>query len=47
MSKPSGYGFSLATVYVFWAAFIALLYVPNRWFGARKARRRDWWLSYL
>ncbi|HWO10054.1 MAG TPA: heparan-alpha-glucosaminide N-acetyltransferase domain-containing protein, partial [Polyangiaceae bacterium] len=47
MSKPPGYGFSLATVYVFWAAFIALLYVPSRWFAALKARRRDWWLSYL
>ena len=47
MSKPTGYGFSLATVYVFWVAFILLLYVPNRWFAALKARRRDWWLSYL
>jgi len=47
MSKPSGYGVSLATVYAFWVAFIALLYVPSRSFAALKARRRDWWLSYL
>ena len=47
MSKPSGYGFSLAAVYVFWVAFLVLLYPPNRWFAALKARRRDWWLSYL
>jgi hypothetical protein len=47
MSKPSRYGFSLAMVYVLWGAFVVLLYVPNRWFAALKARRSDWWLSYL
>jgi uncharacterized membrane protein len=47
MSRPSDYGFSLATVFVLWAIIIALLYVPSRWYTALRARRRDWWLSYL
>jgi uncharacterized membrane protein len=44
---PSGYGVSLAGVYVAWALVIAILYPLCRWMVAVKARRRDWWLSYL
>jgi uncharacterized membrane protein len=44
---PQGYGFSLGVVYAIWMAVVLALYLPCRWFAAVKARRRDWWLSYL
>jgi uncharacterized membrane protein len=44
---PAGYGLPLAGVYVVWALVLALLYPLCRWVAAVKARRRDWWLSYL
>jgi hypothetical protein len=44
---PPGTGFSLPVVYAFWIGAIVLLYVPCRWYANVKARRRDWWLSYL
>lgn len=44
---PAGYGTSLAGVYLVWALVIALLYPFCRWMATVKARRRDWWLSYL
>ena len=47
MAKPPGFGLSLSVIYVFWAAIVAALYLPSRWFAALKARRRSWWLSYL
>jgi uncharacterized membrane protein len=40
-------GFSLATVYALWFAGLLILYPLCRWFAGVKARRRDWWLSYL
>jgi len=40
-------GFNLATVYAFWVAGTLLLYPLCRWYASLKARRRDWWLSYL
>lgn len=43
----SGWGLSLAGVYLVWAAVLAALYPICRWFGEIKRRRRDWWLSYL
>lgn len=42
-----GLGFSLPWVYVAWIVVLALLYPLCRWWAALKARRRDWWLSYL
>jgi uncharacterized membrane protein len=39
--------YSLPVVYLIWITVVALLYLPCRWFAAVKARRRDWWLSYL
>jgi uncharacterized membrane protein len=42
-----GLGFSLPWVYAAWILVLALLYPLCRWFAALKARRRDWWLSYL
>jgi len=42
-----GIGFSLGVVYLVWLAGLIVLYPLCRWFADIKARRRDWWLSYL
>jgi hypothetical protein len=44
---PAGFGVSLAGVYLVWIAVVAVLYPLCRWVAAVKARRKDWWLSYL
>jgi uncharacterized membrane protein len=44
---PKGYGLSLSGVYVMWIAVVAMLYPLCRWMASLKARRTDWWLSYL
>ena len=44
---PHGYGLNLVGVYIVWLIVIALLYPICRWIAALKARRNDWWLSYL
>jgi len=44
---PKGYGVSLAGVYVIWVAVVAALYPLCSWVASVKARRRDWWLSYV
>lgn len=44
---PTWYGTNLFGVYVAWIVVVGLLYVPCRWFARLKARRRDWWLSYV
>jgi uncharacterized membrane protein len=43
----AGWGLSLPLVYCVWLGVILALYLPCRWFGQIKARRRDWWLGYL
>jgi uncharacterized membrane protein len=45
--KLQGVGFSLPWVYVAWVVVLALLYPLCRHWQQLKARRRDWWLSYL
>jgi uncharacterized membrane protein len=40
-------GHSLPVVYAIWLAVVASLYPGCLWFSRLKARRRDWWLSYL
>jgi uncharacterized membrane protein len=40
-------GFDLWVVYLVWIAGVALLYPLCKWFAGVKARRKDWWLSYL
>jgi hypothetical protein len=45
--KLQGLGFSLPWVYVAWIVVLALLYPLCRYWQQLKARRRDWWLSYL
>ncbi|MGH9868469.1 MAG: DUF1624 domain-containing protein [Candidatus Polarisedimenticolia bacterium] len=44
---PEGYAWSLGLLYLVWAISVVLLYFACRWFAGVKARRRDWWLSYL
>ena len=44
---PPGVGFRLWVVYLCWIAGVALLYPLCKWFAGVKARRKDWWLSYL
>jgi uncharacterized membrane protein len=44
---PPGVGFRLWVVYVCWLVGVVLLYPLCKWFAGVKARRRDWWLSYL
>jgi uncharacterized membrane protein len=44
---PQGYGLSLAGVYAVWLLVIVLLYPFCKWMAGVKARRRDWYLSYL
>jgi uncharacterized membrane protein len=44
---PANAGFNLAVVYACWIAGVLLLYPLCKWFAGVKARRRDWWLSYL
>jgi len=44
---PKGYGLGLPGVYVVWLLVIAMLYPFCRWVASIKARRRDWWLSYV
>ena len=44
---PAEAGFGLLTVYALWLLGLILLYPLCRWFSGVKARRRDWWLSYV
>ncbi len=44
---PKGYGVGLAGVYAVWVLVVLLLYPFCRWVAGIKARRRDWWLSYV
>jgi len=46
-APPPGFGVPLAAVYVVWAAAVALMYPPCRWFAGVKQRRRSAWLSYF
>jgi uncharacterized membrane protein len=44
---PQDYGWDLWVVYVVWLAAVLALYPVCLWFMRLKARRRDWWFSYL
>ncbi len=45
--NPPGYGHGLPFIYAMWALVIVLLYFPCAWYAELKARRKDWWLSYI
>ncbi len=44
---PVPFGYDLWVAYLVWAILVMALYPVCRWFAGVKARRRDWWLSYL
>jgi len=44
---PTGYMWSIPALYGVWIVVIVLLYPASRWFAGIKARRKDWWVSYL
>jgi len=44
---PPNVGFDLWVVYVVWLTGVLLLYPLCKWYASVKARRRDWWLSYV
>jgi hypothetical protein len=44
---PEGFGVGLPGVYLIWLTVVALVYPLCRWVAAVKARRQDWWLSYV
>ncbi len=44
---PHEAGASLGVAYAVWIGVVVALYPLCRWFAGVKARRRDWWLSYL
>ena len=46
-APPPGTGHGLPMIYAAWIAICVLLYFPCNWFAGVKARRTDWWLSYL
>ncbi|WP_116091079.1 DUF1624 domain-containing protein [Sphingomonas crusticola] len=45
--KDFNWGFGLPVVYAVWVLVLLALAPLSIWFSAIKARRRDWWLSYL
>ena len=44
---PEGYRYSLPLLYAVFALVVVALYFPSRWFAELKAKRKEWWLSYL
>jgi uncharacterized membrane protein len=46
-APPPNLGLRLWVVYLVWIAGVLLLYPLCKWFAGVKARRSDWWLSYL
>ncbi len=46
-TAPPGWPLSLGVVYIIWIGLVVALWPVCRWFGGVKARRREWWLSYL
>ena len=44
---PKGFGTDLAGVYLVWIILLMILYPACKWMAGVKARRKDWWLSYL
>jgi uncharacterized membrane protein len=44
---PPQFGYDLWVAYLVWGLIVLALYPACRWFAEIKAKRRDWWLSYL
>ena len=46
-TTPPNVGFDLWAVYAVWIVGVLLLYPLCKWYASVKARRKDWWLSYI
>jgi uncharacterized membrane protein len=46
-TAPAGWAASLPVIYLIWAAVVLMMYPVSRWYAGVKARRTEWWLSYL
>ena len=44
---PPGYTWSLPLLYAVFAIVVALLFLPCRWYAARRVRHRHGWMRYL
>ncbi len=44
---PEGFGVGLGGIYLIWILVLVILYPLCRWVASVKARRSDWWLSYV
>jgi len=44
---PEGYTWSLPLLYLVWAIVVVMLYGACRWYGGLKARRSDWWMTFV
>jgi len=47
ISPPPGWPVSLPVVYAIWVGVVVAMYPLCRWFAGVRARRKEWWLSYL
>jgi len=47
ISPPPGWPVSLPVVYAIWIGVALTMYPLCRWFAGVRARRTEWWLSYL
>jgi len=47
ITQPPGWPASLPVVYLCWITVVLLAYPACKWYAGVKARRTDWWLSYL
>lgn len=45
--QAKGFGHPLWVVYIVWAAVLAMMYFPCRWYGKYKAAHNHAWLSYI
>lgn len=43
----AGWGLSIGMTYLVWAAVLLALWPASSWFADVKARRRNWWLSFI
>lgn len=44
---PADYGYSLGVTWAVWISVVIMVYPLCLWYSRLKARRKDWWLSYL
>jgi uncharacterized membrane protein len=47
VTQPPGWPVPLPVVWLIWVGIVVMLYPLCRWFAGVKAKRTDWWLSYI